>query len=93
MSREDGNERTALLAVDVTSQEPRDDEEQQLTASSSSGTLFNESPRSSSTKEKPFPWGFALSIYVLCCVSPLGFELIFPFVSEFITKIMSFDPA
>ena len=72
------SERSALLAVENDARESRE-----LSGSSSSATLYGEAARDGNVKERPFPWPFAISMFILVCMIPIAFELIFPFVSEY----------
>lgn len=80
----DSDERSALLAAN--SKSGAGDETvgdgHGLSESSSSATLCGESARLTKEKEKPFPWRIAISLYILTCITPLAFDLIFPFVSK-----------
>ena len=74
------NERTALLAVPNAPAHSigLGDEQQPSPTSSGASTP--------TLKEKKFPWRFALTIYGLNVVTPLSFELIFPFISKHLSK-------
>ncbi|EJC98142.1 MFS general substrate transporter [Fomitiporia mediterranea MF3/22] len=62
------------------------DEEQPLSAGSSTATLADETLPLQRKVEKPFPWSVVISLYILTCMAPLAFELIFPFVNQMILE-------
>lgn len=70
------DEQTALLTTSADSQDDFEGSNHEFTECYSS-TALNDRPA-----RKPFPWRVAISLYLLTCIAPLAFELIFPFVSE-----------
>ncbi|EJC98141.1 MFS general substrate transporter [Fomitiporia mediterranea MF3/22] len=81
------DERTALLAPVSSGSMLNDavDEEQQVnTGAASTSTKGESASNVGGNCEKPFPWSVVVSLYILTCITPLAFELIFPFVNQMI---------
>ncbi|KAL5482742.1 hypothetical protein ACEPAI_9336 [Sanghuangporus weigelae] len=83
MSNSRDDEHTALLSA---SNNGLDENDHGLSGSSSSATLYDEAARQVKAKEKPFPWRMAISLYILTCITPLVFDLIFPFVNQMVLE-------
>lgn len=83
MSDGEYDERSDLLSRATPAHPAHDTDDIDEQDNSISTPVCDESMRDDKLKEKPLPWRVVSTLYVLSCVAPIAFELIFPFVSKY----------